>query len=30
MNNPILEQIDLPIFDQIKAEHIYPAITGNH
>ena len=28
MNNPILEQIDLPIFDQIKAEHIYPAITS--
>ena len=28
MNNPILEQIDLPIFDQIKAEHIYPAITA--
>jgi len=27
MNNPILEQIDLPIFDHIKAEHIYPAIT---
>ena len=27
MNNPILEQIDLPIFDQIKAEHIYPAIS---
>ena len=27
MNNPILEQIDLPVFDQIKAEHIYPAIT---
>ena len=28
MINPILEQIDLPIFDQIKAEHIYPAITS--
>ena len=28
MNNPILEQIDLPIFDQIKAEHIYPAIKA--
>ena len=28
MNNPILEQIDLPIFDQIKTEHIFPAITA--
>ncbi len=28
MNNPILEQKDLPIFDQIKAEHIFPAITA--
>ena len=28
MNNPILEQITIPLFDKIKSHHLVPAIQN--